>query len=365
VRIAERVPLADRTTLRLGGPARWFAACVSDDEVREALTFARGRGVPVLVLGGGSNVVVSDAGFPGLVLHVALRGVARQPDGDAVLVTAAAGEQWDGVVAAACAHGLAGIECLSGIPGTVGAAPIQNIGAYGQEIAETLFAVEVIHRGTLERDTIAAAACGFGYRTSRFKRGERDTWVVVGVRLRLRPGGPAPPRYQELERALAAAGHPDGRAPAEALQHVRETVLALRRHKSMVLDDADPETRSVGSFFTNPVVGEAVLHEVERRWAARGGSGAVPRWAAPGGVKLSAAWLVERAGFPRGTRRGGVGVSANHSLALVNRGGTSAELLELAGEIRAAVAEVFGVELETEPVVVGGRESTRGGEREG
>ena len=361
-----RVPLAGYTTLRLGGPARHFAEAADDTELVAQVWAADERGEPLLVLGRGSNLVVADAGFPGTVVRVATRGVRHQPDGDRVLLTVAAGEDWDTVVAGTVADGLAGLECLSGIPGLAGATPIQNVGAYGQEVAQTLVAVRGYDRERGQVVDLAAADCGFGYRTSAFKR-SLLSWsaggpavtgriVVLGVTFALaRSAQSAPVRYAELARALGIAE--GARAP---LGEVRSAVLALRRGKGMVLDDADPDTRSAGSFFTNPVLGLAAFAELERAVAASFGPGVrVPTFpAGPDQVKVPAAWLIERAGFTRGYRPGpdqeGARISFKHTLALVNPGeATTASLLALAREVAGGVRKAFGIDLTPEPVLVG------------
>lgn len=352
----EHVPLAPLTTLGLGGPARWFWRVASVPELIEALRWARERSIPAWILGGGSNVIVPDAGIDGLVVQLSLRGVTIEPEpaGGTVLVHVEAGEPWDGFVAARVEEGLQGIECLAGIPGYAGATPIQNVGAYGQEVADTLVTVRALDRRTLQSVEFAAAECGFGYRTSRFKGADRDRYVVTGIVLRLRPGAAPVLRYPELRRAVEALPDAAALAPPAALTATREVVLTLRRRKSMVIDPADPETRSAGSFFTNPILDDVELSHVRERWAALGGVGEVPTFPeGPGRTKVPAAWLVQQAGFERGTDRGGVGVSRSHALALVNRGGTANELLALAGEIVDAVAERFGVRLEREPILLG------------
>jgi UDP-N-acetylmuramate dehydrogenase len=344
--IRDRVPLAPLTTLEVGGPARHFADATNEAMVAGALGWARARGLPVAILGGGSNVVVPDAGFDGLVVRVAPRGRSFQPErGGTVAVTAAAGEPWDDLVADTVGRGLAGLECLSGIPGLTGATPIQNVGAYGQEVADTIRSVRVLDRDSSGVHDLAAAACGFGYRDSRFKR-EPERFVVLGVTFGLRAGGPPSIRYPELAAALAAL-------PAPTLADTRDAVLALRARKSMVLRAGDPNRRSAGSFFTNPIVDPATADQAARR--AGVAVDQMPRFAAgPGRVKLSAAWLIEHAGFGKGTRRGAVGISTAHALALVNLGGGSAgELLALAAEIRAAVRDRLGITLMPEPVVLG------------
>jgi len=346
VNLRENVHLAPYTTLQLGGPARYFVECTSESEVRAALAHARERGLPVFVLGGGSNVVFGDAGFPGVVLRVAIgcdQGIAFR-DGE---ISAGAGAEWDTLVRGAVERGWTGIECLSGIPGSVGGTPIQNVGAYGQEVAETLVRVNCLDRTTLERRTFSAAECEFGYRDSRFKRRDRGRYVVLDVTLRLERNASPRIRYPELRDAIARVGSFDDAAPADAVRLVRQTVLALRRAKSMVLDPADRNARSAGSFFMNPVLSPEAFAKLEQRW-----EGAIPSFPAGDAVKVPAAWLVERAGFPKGYRLGGAGVSERHALALVNLGGTSAELLALADAIRAGVEERFGIRLECEPDVV-------------
>jgi UDP-N-acetylmuramate dehydrogenase len=299
------------------------------------------RGARALfVLAGGSNVVVADAGYPGTVLLLRNRGLSVIRDGDALLVTVAAGEPWDEVVARTVGEGWAGVECLSGIPGSAGATPIQNVGAYGQEVAETIVSVRAYDRERAETVVLTPAECGFGYRTSVFKHSDR--WIVLDVTLRLIPDRLSTPiRYPELARALGVEA--GARAP---LDEVRAAVLKLRAGKGMVLDPDDPDTYSVGSFFTNPVLPAAAFDGLRQVGA--------PAWPNPDGtVKTSAAWLIERAGFAKGYGRDGVAISTKHTLALTNRGsGSTAALLDLAREIRAGVAERFGVTLVPEPVLV-------------
>ncbi len=350
--LQERVPLAPLTTLGLGGPARWFLRAASAAEVRAGLEWARQERLPVTILGGGSNVIVPDAGLDALVLQVAIPGLAFADADGGTTVDAGAGVAWDELVAEAVRRGAAGVECLSGIPGTVGGTPIQNVGAYGQEVAETIVTVQALDRATLEVRAFARAECGFAYRWSRFKGEDAGRYVITGVRFRLRPGGAPPLRYPELARAVAARGGVDDAGPREALGRVRDAVRALRRSKGMVLDPADPETRSAGSFFMNPVLTADEFATLERRWSASGGEGGVPTFPAAGGVKVPAAWLIERAGFPKGFARGGSRISRRHTLALVNAGGTTAELLALAEAIQQGVATRFGVMLEREPVLL-------------
>jgi UDP-N-acetylmuramate dehydrogenase len=349
----ENVPLAPFTTLGLGGPARFYVRVDETGALLEAMDWADRRGVPVLVLGGGSNLVLADEGHPGLAVHLAMRGVAARPMGDAVEVTAAAGEEWDALVAFAVDQGWAGIECLSGIPGLVGATPIQNVGAYGQDVAETVVSVEAVERRSGARVTFDNASCRFGYRMSRFKAEDRGRYVVTGVTLRLRPGGPPAVRYAELARYFADRG-----IAVPSLAETRQAVLEVRRRKSMVLDPSDPNARSVGSFFMNPIVAAHEFDALAARLAAQGAAASaneVPHFpGGPGRVKLSAAWLIERAGFSRGYERGRVGLSERHTLAIVNRGGaTAADVVALAREVRDRVRDRFGITLHPEPVLVG------------
>ncbi|HPC82073.1 MAG TPA: UDP-N-acetylmuramate dehydrogenase [Thermoanaerobaculaceae bacterium] len=349
--IREGVPLGPLTTLGLGGPARWLAEIGDEVELGEALAWAVSRRAVLHVLGGGSNLVVADGGVDGLVLRVGLTGVRAESRGGEVLATAAAGETWDSFVARCVEEGWQGVECLSGIPGTVGGTPIQNVGAYGQEVAAVIRRVRVMDLASGAVRELAAGECGFGYRSSAF-RALPGQLAVLAVTFALRPGGAPEVRYPELRRAL------DARRAAPSLAEVRETVLELRRGKSMVLSAEDPASRSVGSFFVNPVVSR---DEAERLAAAAvvagvvATPGEVPAHPAPDGkVKLSAAWLIERAGFPRGTRRGAVGISPRHALALVHHGGGSAAaLVALARDIRAAVRARFAVDLQPEPVFWG------------
>jgi len=344
----ERVALAPLTTLELGGPARYLAEAADEATVVDGLRWAADRGLAVTVLGGGSNVVVADAGVAGLVLRIGMHGVTVETAADTVLVTAAAGEPWDELVERCVGEGWAGLECLSGIPGTAGATPIQNVGAYGQDVAQTVERVRVLDRRTLEATTLAPADLGFGYRSSALRE-RPDRFVVLAVSFRLRITGAATVAYPELGRVLAA-----GRQPP-ALAAVREAVLELRRGKSMVLDAGDPNRRSAGSFFVNPVLSPAGLAAVRERAAAAGIADEVPTFGADGDRrKIPAAWLIERAGFAKGHACGRVGISTRHSLALINRGGaTVRELLSLARDIAARVDERFGVRLRPEPVFLG------------
>jgi UDP-N-acetylmuramate dehydrogenase len=349
--IEHDVPLAPRTTLELGGAARCFVRAHDDATLIDALRWARAHDVPAAILGGGSNLVVSDAGWDGLVIALAQRGVALALRGATAELTAAAGEPWDELVAMSVERDLAGLECLSGIPGLCGATPIQNVGAYGQEVAQTISAVRVLDRATLRVHEIEPSQCGFGYRSSGFKHNP-DRCVVLAVRFALRLGGEPLVAYAELQRMLGES------SAAPTLSAVRGAVLELRRSKSMLLDPDDENRRSAGSFFLNPVVDAAtaervVQHALASGWAARAAD--VPRFAMDDGqVKLAAAWLIEHAGSKRGERRGAFGISTRHALALVHHGGgTSGELIAFARELRDRVRARFGVELIPEPAFLG------------
>ncbi len=340
--MSEPALLADLTTLRLGGPARALVEATTTDALVAAVRSADEAGEPVLLVAGGSNLVVADEGFAGTVVRIATRGIRVEEDTcGGAMVTVAAGEAWDDLVARAVGSGWIGVEALSGIPGSVGATPVQNVGAYGQEVSQTIASVRCWDRHESAMRTFFAADCGFGYRTSRFKR-DPGRYLVLEVTFQLRLGDLGTPvRYAELARALGV--EPGERAPAA---QVRQAVLRLRRGKGMVLDEHDHDTWSAGSFFTNPVLPAQQVGELPE---------GAPRWEQPdGSVKTGAAWLIEHAGYGKGYGDGPVGLSTKHTLALTNRGGaTTKELLALASEIRAGVLATFGVRLENEPVLVG------------
>ncbi|MFN8174469.1 MAG: UDP-N-acetylmuramate dehydrogenase [Solirubrobacteraceae bacterium] len=353
----ENVPLAPLTTLGLGGPARRLVEAWVPTHAVEEVRRADREGEPLLILAGGSNVVIADSGFPGTVLHLMFSGFdARysrsgtpRTGSKRVELRVAAGHPWDEVVEWAVDEGIAGVECLSGIPGSCGATPIQNVGAYGQEIAETVVSVSAYDRVLGEIVDLAPAECGFGYRTSVFKRTSR--YLVLEVTIALSVGESAPIRYPELARELGL----DVGDTVSPIAPVRDAVLTLRGEKGMLVRDDDPDAASAGSFFTNPVLSEAEFAALERRAAEHEPSDGPPRFpAGEGRVKTSAAWLIEHAGFGRGYGEGAIGLSSKHPLAIVNRGGgTTAELVELARTLRDGVRERFGVELVPEPVLVG------------
>jgi UDP-N-acetylmuramate dehydrogenase len=363
------VRLAPFTTLRVGGAARAFAEASTDEELVELVSGADRAGEPVLLIGGGSNLVISDEGFDGLVVRVATRGVEVRDEADRVVVTARAGEDWDALVTRAVAEGWSGVECLSGVPGLVGSTPIQNVGAYGQDVSQTVTGVRVYDRRSGEVLDLDAAQCGFSYRHSAFKE-DLARYVVLSVTYALeRSDKSGPIAYKELAARLGVAI-----GDRVTLHEARHAVLELRRGKGMVLDAADPDTCSAGSFFTNPVLSAARAAELEAR------APGYPRWDVPGGaVKVPAAWLIEHAGFAKGHSRGPVRISTKHTLALTNPGGhavtgfpadpeevalgvpsgpssapaTAADLLALAREVRDGVRDAFGVTLVPEPVLVG------------
>ncbi len=341
--------LAELTTLRLGGPARRLIEVHDARALVEAVAEADDSGEPVLLIAGGSNLVIADAGWPGTAVLIRSRGVEERREGDRASLTVAAGEPWDELVARAVEEGLVGLECLSGIPGSTGATPIQNVGAYGEEVAAVIDSVRCWDRQGREMVTLAPEQCGFGYRSSVFKRSDR--WVVLDVTFSLEPAEAGPAiRYAQLAATLGV--ELGARVPAP---EVRAAVLALRRSKGMVVDPADPDSVSAGSFFTNPILEPERFAELQERIAGRLGSGVeAPSWPEQGKVKTSAAWLIERAGFGRGYGQGRAGVSSKHTLALINRGDASTdELIGLAREIRDGVEAAFGVRLEAEPKLVG------------
>lgn len=340
----QHVSLAPFTTFEIGGPAAWFAEATTEPDMGAAVEFATDRKLRLFVLGGGSNVLVSDAGFDGLVLHIALRGVDRSGP----VLSAAAGEDWDAFVARSVDAGLTGIECLSGIPGTVGGTPVQNVGAYGQEVSRTIRSVRAYDRATRQWVDLSNADCGFAYRRSRFNQGpDRDRFIVSRVTYELAENVPAAVTYADLKHYFKNQGIAD-----PCLQQVRDAVLHIRLGKGMVVTPDNPERRSAGSFFKNPVVPAAKLPQIAE--AARIPEADVPRY--PAGVdelKLPAAWLLERAGFIKGYRQGAAAVSTRHTLALTNQGGaTAAEITALRDTIQARVRELFGISLEPEPVWV-------------
>lgn len=345
--LQEMVPLADLTTLEVGGPARYLAEPETLEELSEVLAMARDQGLTAYPLGDGSNLLASDEGFEGMLVRLANRQVEieRTTGAEHVRVRAGAGLDWDGLVELTVLEGLAGLECLSGIPGRVGACPIQNVGAYGQEVSDTLQAVQVLDLETGHLARRSHQECGFRYRASHFKHAWKGRYLVWEVEFLLRSDGRPTLRYGDLTRHFGL-GPED---PLPSLEAVRQAVLEVRRGKSMVRDPHNPNSRSAGSFFTNPLIPEERAAQLLTRFPDMPVHPAAPGWR-----KLSAAWLIENAGFCKGTVRGRAGLSEDHVLALINRGGASArEILELAGEIRRTVHARFGVLLEPEPNLLG------------
>ena len=338
--ILENVPLAPLTTLGVGGPARYFAEAQSEDDIFIAIEFARLRKLPIFVLGGGSNVVIADAGFAGLVLKMAITDVTRKGH----TFTAGAGCDWDAFVAQTIDAHCAGLECLSGIPGTVGGTPVQNVGAYGQEVSETITEVRALDLRSLDIKTLTNAGCGFAYRSSIFNGSARGWHILLSVSYALRPDGRPSLHYADLEKYFA------GREQPPSLAEVRAAVREIRHRKAMLIVPGEEDARSVGSFFKNPVMPQPFFDELAQRV-----NEPVPSYpVADKARKVPAAWLVEHAGFPKGYSAGSVGISEKHALAIVNRGGaTAAAVIALKDEIEARVAEQFGIQLQAEPVFVG------------
>ena len=359
LQIQENVPLAPLTTLQMGGPARYFAEVKREDEVRDAIEFARTRNLPLFVLGGGSNLVVADSGWPGLVLKIALGGITTPTTADtnakAVLFSVGAGVNWDDFVAQAVAQNCAGVECLSGIPGSVGGTPVQNVGAYGQEVADTIESVRALDLkdDDLKEDRVVILpnpACGFRYRTSIFNTTERGRYIILRVNYRLKRGGSPNLKYADLQKYFAQ--RIDSKTPP-SLTEARQAVREIRRNKGMLIVPRDEDCRSAGSFFKNPVLSQAQFEDLAARAALN--QLQLPSYPAlEAQRKISAAWLVEHSGFSKGYAAGTVGISTKHSLALINRGGaTAADLIRLKNEIQRKVHEAWGIQLQTEPVFIG------------
>jgi len=345
----ENVALAPLTTFRIGGPARYFVEAASPTEVQESVSWARTKNVPCFVLGGGSNLLIADSGWPGLILKIGILGIDRQARPSAegkVVFEVGAGESWDHFVSHTVAQNCAGVECLSGIPGSVGGTPVQNVGAYGQDVSQTIEAVEVFDQKENQVRELCREACGFSYRSSIFNTSERGRFIILRVTYALIPGGDAHLEYADLKRHFAE------RETAPALGEVREAVRQIRARKGMLIVEGDPDRQNAGSFFKNPVLSEAQHQDLQKRASAK--QLAIPTY--PGleqNHKVSAAWLVEHSGFARGYTLGHAGISSKHALALVNRGGASAaEILSLKDQIQQRVEEIWGVRLEPEPVIL-------------
>jgi UDP-N-acetylmuramate dehydrogenase len=348
----ENVPLAPYTTLGVGGPARFFAKATAEDQVRNAMEFARAHSYPVFILGGGSNIIVSDKGFPGLVIKIELPGIQSLSNADNSEISVGAGVEWDAFVQHSVNRNLGGIECLSGIPGTVGGAPVQNVGAYGQEVSDVILGVRAMDRASNSILQLDRADCQFSYRSSIFNTTQKDRYIILRVDFSLRTDGKPSIHYKDLQHHFS----PNSKTPT--LEEAREAVLRIRESKAMVLRKNDPDSKSVGSFFKNPVLSLDTAANVEKDAQARGIIGAserIPRFPAhEGNEKLPAAWLIEHAGFHKGYVLGRAGISSKHALAIVNRSGAAAQdILDLMHRIQIRVLELFGVNLDPEPVFVG------------
>jgi len=344
--LTEHVPLAPLTTFKVGGPARYFVETKSPSEVNEAVAFARLRELPLFVLGGGSNVVISDAGWPGLVLRIGIKGIDQRSEDGKQLFEVGAGEEWDKFVAVAVSNHCAGVECLSGIPGSVGGTPVQNVGAYGQEVSETVESVLALDLKDGQLHELCNDACGFNYRTSIFNTSQRGRYIIVRVTYALEPDGEPHIQYADLKK------HFSGWGMTPKLSDVREAVRRIRASKGMLITPGDEDCCSAGSFFKNPVLTQEQYAELNKRAAAKGFE-VFSYPALEAQRKVSAAWLVEHSGFSKGFNAGRVGISRKHALAIVNRGeATAADVLELKDHIQERVEEIWGIRLEPEPVFV-------------
>ncbi|HTD22359.1 MAG TPA: UDP-N-acetylmuramate dehydrogenase [Terriglobales bacterium] len=345
MKIQEYIPLAPLTTFQVGGAARYFIKAETEDDVREAVSFTRERGLPLFVLAGGSNLVVSDSGWDGVVIKIAVRGITQSSTGGKAIFEAGAGEDWDSFVAHTVSLNCGGIECLSGIPGTVGGTPVQNVGAYGQEVADTITRMRILDLEQSKILEIENRDSGFAYRTSIFNSSARGRYIVLRVSYALTLGAEPCIKYADLKKFFG------DKSPT--LHETRDAVRQIRRSKAMLLVEGDVDCRSAGSFFKNPMVTQEQYDEICHKPATKGER--VPQFpAADGRVKISAAWLVEHAGFSKGFEHGAVGISSKHALAIINRGGArAADIVVLKNEIQQRVQETFGLELNPEPVFVG------------
>jgi UDP-N-acetylmuramate dehydrogenase len=346
------VALAPWCTMGVGGPARWFIEARTESDVLDALAWARHRDAAVHLLGGGSNVIIADQGFDGVVIKVDIRGVETSRYDRRAVYSVGAGEPWDPFVASTIGASCAGLECLSGIPGLAGGTPVQNVGAYGQDVSATITRVHVVDRETRQSASLSNVDCGFGYRTSRFKRGDANRFVVTRVEFALAPDAPPTIAYADLVTYFEQRGE-----TAPSLDAVRHATLDIRRRKGMVIEDGNPANRSCGSFFVNPIVTRTEFAALQ---ATVGADVAVPHYVVGNdAVKVPAAWLIERAGFTKGHRRGAVGVSPFQAQAIVNHGGAAAaDVFALAADIKRAVLQALAIALVPEPVFVGFKPSS-------
>lgn len=347
MKLQENIALAPLTTLRIGGEARFFVCAEEVEDVEAAVAFAGDKDLPLFVLGGGSNVLISDSGWPGLALQIGISGIEHSHEREMIRFVVGAGEEWDAFVALCVSRNCAGVECLSGIPGSVGATPVQNVGAYGQEVSQTIASVQVFDLATKQVREMDAEDCEFGYRSSIFNTRERERYVILGVTYELRHGGPPNLGYADLRNYFSS------RKEIPTLSDAREAVRRVRAAKGMLITPGDPDSQSAGSFFKNPVLTAAQFEQLTQRAKERNLQ--VPSYPALSQQKkISAAWLVENSGFSKGYAKGHVGISSKHALALVNRGGARAsDMLALKNEIHARVEQTWGIRLEPEPVFVG------------
>ena len=345
MKFQQKIKLAGFTTIKLGGEAKEFVMCETVGQIKEALSYAKEKGLAVWILAGGSNTVFSDEGFDGLVIKIDLKGVAYDDRGGFVFVRAASGENWDDFVKECVKRNLAGLESLSGIPGSVGATPIQNVGAYGQEASDVIETVRVLDRASMEEKEFTAKECKFGYRTSAFKEQDNGKYIIIEVVYRLIKNGAPKIAYPELDKKIK-----EQFGKRLSLSQVREAVLELRRAKSMVLDPKDENSASCGSFFTNPIITQKEFEALQARVKSKKGFDEAPFFqTSDNKIKVPAAWLIEQAGFAKGYRLNGAGISDNHCLAIVNKGGTTKDVLNLANKIKENVKGRFGISLEFEP----------------
>lgn len=339
--------LSGHTTISSGGKAKKFISCDDEKIIIEVLEYSRSQSEKVQVISGGSNVIFKDNGYDGIVMKINNKGIDRDTSGDTVKLTVKAGENWDDLVSHCVNSGLQGIECMSGIPGSVGATPVQNVGAYGQEVKDVIASLKAIDRNTLETIILKNEDCDFSYRQSRFKNTDKNKFIITEVTFVLSKHKFPEIKYPELEKVIKEnINYSIAESIPEKLLIVRNAVLELRKKKSMVIDDKDPNTKSCGSFFMNPVLNEKEFNEFRLR------ASDFPFYAAEGGYKISAAWLIENSGFRKGYRINGAGISENHSLAIINCGGNSSDILELAGNIELSVFKKFGIQLVKEPAVI-------------
>lgn len=349
--IKENVILSEHTSIKLGGTALYFISCRSTDEISEALKFSKEKNLQVQIMSGGSNIVFPDTGFPGVVISVEIKGLTFHKSGEDIFAVAGAGVSLDGLIVECIDRGYAGIECLSGIPGSAGAAPIQNAGAYGQEIADVLEYVTVIDRKDFSLRKFTNTECGFSYRQSRFKKEDADKYIITEICIRLSENSLKEIKYSTLnERLCSNQDYEKVKCKKEKLSIIRNTILEIRKEKSMVLDKADINSRSCGSFFMNPVLDEGKFLEFRNKISKLYSD--FPFYISGNEYKIPAAWLVEKSGFKKGYRINGVGISSNHSLALINISGTASDLIHLSDKIQKAVKIKFGINLIPEPVIV-------------